>query len=86
MAIQMDPKTVWSPVVDAAGIAFAEEVFGFALPRILRRAYREISNGGFGPGPIIGLPGGYESSWGELFRTWETFLLLAPLSERCAFW
>jgi hypothetical protein len=66
-------RAVRFPVVDAAGIAFAEEVFGFALPKILRRAYREISNGGFGPGPIIGLPGGYASSWGDLFKTWEAF-------------
>jgi hypothetical protein len=64
-------KTVRFPVVDAAAIAFAEELFGFALPQILRRAYREISNGGFGPGPIIGLPGGYESSWGDLLQSWE---------------
>lgn len=38
---------------------------------ILRRAYQEISNGGFGPGPIVGLPGGYQSSWGDLIQTWE---------------
>lgn len=62
---------MWFPVVDTAGIEFAEEVFGFALPAILRRAYQEISNGGFGPGPIIGLPGGYTSSWGDLFQSWE---------------
>ncbi len=66
-------KNVRFPVVDAAGIAFAEEVFGFALPNVLRRAYWEISNGGFGPGPIIGLPGGYQSSWGDLIQTWEVF-------------
>jgi hypothetical protein len=59
------------PVVETAGITFAEELFGFALPQILRRAYREIGNGGFGPGPIIGLPGGYESGWGDLIQTWE---------------
>jgi hypothetical protein len=68
-------KTVWFPVVDAVGPAFAEKVLGFALPKILGRAYREISNGGFGPGPIIGLPGGYESSWGDLFKTWEVLQL-----------
>ncbi len=64
-------ETVQFPVVEATGIAFAEEVFGFALPKILRRAYREISNGGFGPGPIIGLPGGCESSWGDLIQSRE---------------
>jgi hypothetical protein len=70
-AIRTNGEAVQFPVVDAAGIAFAEEVFGFALPNILRRAYREIGNGGFGPGPIIGLPGGYKSSWGDLFQSWE---------------
>lgn len=71
MAFQMRGETLRFPVVDAAGIAFAEEVFGFALPPILRSAYQEIGNGEFGPGPIIGLPGGYESSWGDLIQTWE---------------
>jgi hypothetical protein len=70
-AARDDPKTVWSDVVTEEGIAFAEDVFGFALPGLLRRSYLEISNGGFGPGPLIGLPGGYESSWGDLFKTWE---------------
>lgn len=70
-AVQTNEETEGFPVVDAAGIAFAEEVFGFALPKILQRAYREIGNGGFGPGPIIGLPGGYASSWGDLIQTWQ---------------
>jgi hypothetical protein len=68
-AAREDPKTVWSDVVSQAGIEFAEEVLGFALPKVLRRSYLEISNGGFGPGPLIGLPGGYESSWGDLLKT-----------------
>lgn len=68
-------KTVWFDVVPKAGIKYAEEVFGFALPEVLRRSYLEISNGGFGPGPIIGLPGGYESSSGDLLMTWSEMRL-----------
>lgn len=71
-AAREDPETVWSDVVAEEGIQFAEDVFGFSLPRSLRRSYLEISNGGFGPGPLLGLPGGYESSWGDLLTTWET--------------
>jgi hypothetical protein len=65
-----DPGTVRFDVVPVACIEYAEEVLGFALPKILKRSYLEISNGGFGPGPIIGLPGGFESSWGDLLKTW----------------
>ena len=61
-AVQTSGETARFPVVDVAGIVFAEEVVGFALPAILRRAYQKIGNGGFGPGPVIGLPGGYQSS------------------------
>jgi hypothetical protein len=70
-AIRLDPKTEWTEVVSAEGIAYAEEVFGFKLPKLLRQAYLKISNGGFGPGPIIGLPGGYGSSWGDVLKSWE---------------
>jgi hypothetical protein len=68
-AAQEDTATIWFDVVPAASIEFAEEFFGFALPKLLKRSYMEISNGGFGPGPVIGLPGGYESSWGDLIKT-----------------
>jgi hypothetical protein len=57
----------------AQELNFAEEVFGFRLPKILKRAYSEIGNGGFGPGPVIGLPGGYQSSWGDIMSAWEVF-------------
>src|SRR5579884_3437758 len=43
------------------------------LSQPLSRAYQEISNGGFGPGLLIGLPGGHESSWGDLLQTWGVF-------------
>ncbi|WP_435016230.1 SMI1/KNR4 family protein [Tundrisphaera sp. TA3] len=70
-AAREDPRTEWFDVVSKAGIEHAEDVFGFALPDILRHSYLSISNGGFGPGyHIIGLPGGQESSWGDLLATW----------------
>jgi hypothetical protein len=69
-AVREDPRTIRSDVVSTEGLAYAEEVLGFALPTVLRRSYLEISNGGFGPGPLIGLPGGYESSWGDLLKTY----------------
>jgi SMI1 / KNR4 family (SUKH-1) len=72
-AAREDPRTVWYDVVSKAGIEYAEDVFGFTLPKVLRHSYLEISNGGFGPGyHIIGLPGGQESSWGDLLETWNT--------------
>src|SRR5262245_42878043 len=38
----------------------AEEKLGFALPPLLRRAYLEIANGGFGPGyGIMGVGDGF---------------------------
>ncbi len=44
----------------AKAIARAEAELGFKLPELLARIYREIANGGFGPGyGIIGLTGGY---------------------------
>jgi hypothetical protein len=70
-AARDDPRTVWYPVVPVEGIEFAEEALGLALPEVLRRSYLEIGNGGFGPGPLIGLPGGYESSWGDLLKATE---------------
>jgi hypothetical protein len=49
------------PVSDEL-IAEAEQVVGYPLPRLLRRIYGEIANGGVGPfGGVEGLPGGYAS-------------------------
>jgi len=65
-----DPETVRYDVVSAEVVATAEEFLGFTLPKLLKRSYLEIGNGGFGPGLLIGLPGGYESSWGDLLQAW----------------
>lgn len=69
-AANADPATIRFDVVKAEVIAVAEEVFGFSLPKLLKQIYRTIGNGGVGPGPLVGLPGGYESSWGDLVQTW----------------
>jgi hypothetical protein len=69
-AAAADPKTVRFGPVAPADVAAAEDYLGFALPKLLKRSYTEIGNGGFGPGLLIGLPGGYESSWGDLLQTW----------------
>lgn len=69
-AARSDPGTIRFDVADPSVVEYAEEYFGFALPKLLKRLYLEIGNGGFGPGPLIGLPGGYESSWGDLLKTW----------------
>ena len=37
----------------------AESDIGFKLPRLLRRAYAEVANGGFGPGAgLVSVDGG----------------------------
>ncbi|MBO0822238.1 MAG: hypothetical protein J2P27_00065 [Actinobacteria bacterium] len=47
------------PVATAEAVDEAEEVIGFPLPRLLRRLYLEVANGGFGPrGGILGVRGG----------------------------
>lgn len=65
-----DAKTAPLEVVSPKLIEAAEEFLGFKLPKLLKHSYLEIGNGGFGHGPLIGLPGGYETSWGDLVRTW----------------
>lgn len=49
-----------------AAIASDEELLGFRLPAVLRRVYREIGNGGFGPGyGLIGVSGGRPDDTGR---------------------
>ena len=48
------------PPAAADQVAAAERAIGFALPSLLRRLYREVSNGGFGPcRAFLGVSGGY---------------------------
>jgi hypothetical protein len=45
----------------------AERIIGYPLPRLLRRLYREVANGGFGPfSGVEGVDGGYVSALGML--------------------
>jgi hypothetical protein len=58
-------------------IADPERRLGMRLPELLRRLYREVSNGGFGPGyRLMGVEGGFADDQGdtsvdlyECFRT-----------------
>lgn len=48
------------PTAPAAAVEEAEKVIGYRLPRLLRRLYLEVGNGGFGPGyGILGLRDGH---------------------------
>lgn len=50
----------------------AERTLGFSLPPLLKACYREIANGGFGPGyGVIGLEGGNLSDFGDLLSTYR---------------
>lgn len=69
-AAHNDPDSGWHDVVTTEHIAYVESVIDIELPKLLKRCYTEISNGGFGPAyGITGLPGGHESSWGDLIQT-----------------
>ena len=69
-AARADPATHWCEVVSEDAIAFVESSLDVILPDALKHCYTRISNGGFGPGyKLTGLPGGHESSWGDLLQT-----------------
>jgi hypothetical protein len=55
----------------------AERTVGQTFPRLLRRLYLEVGNGGFGPGyGLLGLHGGYQDDLGETltdsYRSWHS--------------
>jgi hypothetical protein len=57
-------------------IARAEEALGRRLPRLLRRLYGQVGNGGFGPGSgIFGVEGGHHDGTGQdavtLYLEWK---------------
>ena len=50
-------RSVAAPPATEAEIAATERALGVRLPALLRRLYREVGNGGFGPGDgLLGLP------------------------------
>ncbi|MCA9212044.1 MAG: hypothetical protein KDB27_03190 [Planctomycetales bacterium] len=69
-AARRDPNTQWFDVASPATIFFVEQSLDIELPKVLERCYTEVSNGGFGPSyGLTGLPGGHESSWGDLVKS-----------------
>ena len=55
----MVPLPALTPATPEA-VREAEAVIGYKLPRLLRRLYLEVGNGGFGPGyGVLGLSGGH---------------------------
>jgi hypothetical protein len=53
------------PCATAAAVADVEHLVGFPLPRLLRRLYLELANGGFGPGyGVLGLADGHRDDQG----------------------
>jgi hypothetical protein len=62
-AMQAPVATPLPPPATPEQVAAAEAALGVALPRLLRRIYLEVANGGFGPGyGILGIP---PSGWGD---------------------
>ncbi|MFO0715178.1 MAG: SMI1/KNR4 family protein [Sandaracinus sp.] len=64
-----------SPPASAAEISEAERRLGVPIPEILARLYREVGNGGFGPGyGLSGLITGYFVTHGETaVPLWESW-------------
>ncbi len=59
-------KTEIFPPASTDALIAAEDQLGFQLAPLLRRLYREVGNGGFGPGyGILGVEGGYSYDEGQ---------------------
>ena len=74
-------KTASSKAIDEA-----ERDLGFSLPRLLRRLYLEVGNGGFGPGNgILGVRGGHRDDLRDTavdsYRRWRAGRDGRPLPE-----
>ncbi len=67
-AVSVDPEATWFDAETPVNFEVAQDFFGFALATLPKGSYLNISNGRFSPGPLIGLAGGYESSWGDHLR------------------
>lgn len=68
------PRSLAFPPASESDIEEAESRLGFSIPPLLKLVYRQVGNGGFGPGrggSIIGVKGGYASDFGTLVETYE---------------
>jgi hypothetical protein len=75
-AIRARPSAVALPdPASPEAVAGAEEVIGYRLPRLLRRLYLEVANGGFGPcGDVLGVPGGpWVGDWADIVDVHQAF-------------
>lgn len=54
------------PPASEKAVASTESRLGFGLPRTLREVYRNVANGGFGPGyGVMGVEGGFADDMGH---------------------
>jgi hypothetical protein len=67
------------PVAAAGAVQAVEQATGCPLPRLLRRLFLEVANGGFGPGygGTLGVPGDqgrrYPGDWDDLLHVHRAF-------------
>lgn len=72
---------LYAPVNDEM-LSFVELQLDVELPHFLKQIYSEISNGGIGPGyGITGIPGGHQSSWGDLIESTHVLRELEDCQE-----
>jgi len=68
-------ETHLPPPATATRVESAEGRLSFPLPRLLRRLYVEVANGGFGPGyGLLGVDGGYVAEEGGTIVESRDFL------------
>jgi hypothetical protein len=58
----------------SAAVDYAERVIGMQLPRLLRRLYLEVANGGFGFNAVLGVDGGYNDDGLTISSKYALFL------------
>jgi hypothetical protein len=86
-AIGLAARLPRPPVAAAGAVREVEEATGCPLPRLLRRLFLEVANGGFGPGHsgILGAPGDqgrrYTGDWDDLLHVHRAFLGPGPVPD-----
>ena len=68
------------PTASPKAVSDAEKVIGYPLPRLLRRLYLEVANGGFGPASgALGVPGSeWISDWEDILDVYRAFTTSDP--------